>query len=199
MSANLEFNYKKAVQAVNFFALKNGGDVNKLKVIKLIFFADRYHLRKYGRLITNDEYFAMDHGPVGSAVKDIAELSEFLDLKESSYASEFIEVPNRYNVKSLEDFDSSVFSESDLEALTFAWNKFGQYDQFALRDITHEYPEWKRHEHALKDCSRLRMNYKDFFEDPPENLEKCHPLNPEDKEDKLVHLKEIAHLESLWS
>lgn len=199
MSYNLEFDYKKAVQTVNFFALKSGGYINKLKVIKLIYFADRYHLRKYGRPITNDEYYAMDYGPVGSCVKDIAEMSEFLGSKEEGYASIFIEAPDRYDIRSKKGYDTDVFSESDLEALNFAWEKFGHYDQFKLADITHEYPEWKKHERALESYSRRKMDYKDFLDDPPSNLEKCYPLDSEEKEDKLSHLEEIYRLESLWS
>ena len=57
-----DFNYKKATQALAYFAEKSGGTINRLKGLKLIYFADRYHLRKYGRLITNDTYFAMDNG-----------------------------------------------------------------------------------------------------------------------------------------
>ena len=58
---DIPFDYKKAVQAINFFARKNGGKITKLEVLKLIFFADRYHLRKYGRPITNDQYLGACH------------------------------------------------------------------------------------------------------------------------------------------
>ena len=58
--------YKKATQALNFFALKKDGKINKMKAIKLIYLADRLHLRKYGRPIVGDIYWAMKLGPVGS-------------------------------------------------------------------------------------------------------------------------------------
>jgi hypothetical protein len=80
---HLPFVYKKATQAVNYFAQRSGGIINKMKAIKLIYFADRYHLRKYGRPITNDEYLAMDYGLVSSGVKDIAEMSGFFRSSES--------------------------------------------------------------------------------------------------------------------
>lgn len=198
MSANLEFDYKKAVQAVNYFALQNGGRINKMKVIKLIYFADRYHIRKYGRPIINDQYLAMPYGPVGSGVKDVAEMSQFLGEQEKGYSSTYIR-PTRNAVESVDECDDTVFSESDLEALDFAWDKFGGYDQFELADIAHEYPEWKKHEQALKEYTRLTMSYKDFFDDPPEGKEQCHELEAEEKEDKIAHLKELRMLESLWS
>ena len=53
MCIHLEFDHEKATQAINFFARESGGQINKMKAIKLIYFAERYHLRKYGRPITN--------------------------------------------------------------------------------------------------------------------------------------------------
>ncbi len=194
----MKFDYKKAVQSLNFFAIKNGGQINKLKAIKLIYFADRYHLRKYGRPTTNDDYFAMSYGPVGSGVKDISEMSEFLGSEEKKDASLYIKSPDPYKVESIKNSKAEIFSESDLEALLFAWNKFGQYDEFELAEITHKYPEWKKHKQVLEDCSRVRMDYKDFFSDPPDNIEKCYPLSHEDKEDRIAHIEEIAKIDALW-
>ena len=71
---NLTFAHRKATQALNFFALSASGRMNKLKALKLVFFADRYHLRLYGRPITNDRYLAMKYGPVASSCKDLAEM-----------------------------------------------------------------------------------------------------------------------------
>jgi uncharacterized phage-associated protein len=50
----LGFNYKKAIQTLAYFAQKEGGVINKMKVFKLIWLSDRLHLRKYGRPILND-------------------------------------------------------------------------------------------------------------------------------------------------
>jgi len=56
---SLAFAHRKATQALNVLARNSGGTISKLKALKLVFFADRYHLRKYGRAIINDRYFAM--------------------------------------------------------------------------------------------------------------------------------------------
>ena len=199
MSFGFKFEYKKATQALNYFALKEGGNINKMKALKLIYLADRYHLRKYGRLITNDEYFAMDWGPVASGTKDIAEMKEiFLSDNERLYANAFIKIVGSYNLKSIRTVDKSVFSKSDIEAFNFAWSKFGDLEEFDLADLTHKYPEWKKHEQDLKTCSRLRMSPVDFFEDPNENIEKCYSLSVDEKNERIVHLKEIAFIDSLW-
>lgn len=199
MHAHLPYSYQKAAQCLNFLALKSGGRINKMKAIKLIWLADRYHLRKYGRPITKDEYFAMDYGPVNSGVKELAEMSSFLSQDEIDYASKYIAPLGRYNVESVEPVEGDVFSESDMEALTFVWEKFGQFDEFELRDISHKYPEWKRFEEALKDQSRVPMYYEDFLEDPPGGFEKCYELSGEEKKDRLEQLEEATKLNALWN
>jgi uncharacterized phage-associated protein len=171
------FAYKKATQALNFFARKAGGRLSKLKALKLVFFADRYHLRKYGRLITNDEYWAMDYGPVASNTKDLAEMSSFLGDREKDYAVKFLVAEDaNHQFASKAPVDEEVLTLSDLEALHFAWDTFGR--RTGLVDLTREYPEWKRFEAELmsRRVSRIRIRYEDFFENPPPGINPCHAL-----------------------
>ena len=91
----MTFSHKKATQAINFFACRNGGAIEKLRLLKLIFFADRYHLRKFGRPITNDPYWAMQFGPVASSVKELAEM-DTVSGAERHYAMTFIRVGSRH-------------------------------------------------------------------------------------------------------
>lgn len=194
------FNYVKATQALNYLIIKSGGVINKMKALKLVYLADRYHLRKYGRLITNDTYFAMSYGPIPSGVKDIAEASElFLGDEEREYSSKYIEPVDNFTLRSTKNVDEAVFSETDMEALSFAWEKFGNLDQFQLSKITHEYPEWKRHEKALELDSRIQIYLEDFLEDPVNDIEKCFELSEDDKDVRREQLQEMIRIESLWS
>lgn len=199
MCVHLQFKYKKAAQALNYFAIVSGGLINKMKALKLVYFADRYHLRKYGRPITNDEYYAMPFGPVASGVKDIAEFSDFLGATEQEYAAQFIERADQYAIRSKAAYNEKVFSKSDLEALLFAWDKFGHVEEFALAELTHQYPEWKRHEASLETIQRIKMFYEDFFEDPAPGVDTCFDLTAEEKVDRLDYLKEISRIEATWS
>ena len=165
----LEFDYKKATQAINYLTKKEGGQIDKLKLIKLIYLADRYHLRRYGRPMVNDAYLAMPLGPVGSSVKDIAEFSDFLDEDERGYAEKYLARGERkYSIVSIGNVDDEVFSKSELEALDFAYGEFGKYPASALVDITHRYPEWDKFKSALesKETTREPMLYSDFFKNP---------------------------------
>ena len=196
----LPFAYKKATQALNFFAQQAGGRLNMLKALKLIYFADRYHVRKYGRPVTNDEYWAMDYGPVASGTKDIVQNSPFLGAQEKAYATKFLkpaDATHAYQAKL--PVDKAVLSTSDLEALQFAWETFAKHRD--LVTLTHQYPEWKRHEAALKakQMSRVRMPYEDFLDAPASGLNPCHPLTRQEQEDRREALREIEAFETKWN
>jgi uncharacterized phage-associated protein len=194
---HFKFDYIKGTQALNFFASKEGGHINKMKALKLVYFADRYHLRKYGRLITNDSYVAMEHGPVPSSSRDIIESSDYLDESARTYAQEFLESSER-TLSSVCKLDTNVLSDSDIEALEFAWKTFGHMNQFELRDQTHNYPEWKKFKKELESVRVMQMNLLDFLKDPQQDIEKCFELSADDKVIRKDQIVESAYIESLW-
>jgi len=196
---NSTFNYKKATQALNRFALKSGGKINKMKASKLVYFADRYHLRKYGRLITNDNYVAMKNGAVPSSTRDILQKTGFIGTREKDYANRFI-LTTGYDLESNVSPDDNVFSQSDIEAIQFAWRRFGHLGKYAIAQLTHKYPEWIVHEETLnhKPRSRVPMDINKFFGDPSANVDKCFALSSKDKSLRIEYLKEMAYIESLW-
>ena len=178
-----DFNYKKATQMLNFFAEKEGGSINKMKSLKLLWLADRLHIRLYGRLISNDAYVAMKFGPVASNTKDIAENSDFCSEEEREYSQRYINLSgaNKYFVNSIAEIDSKVFSKTDIEVLGSVYSAFGSKSPVELSEISHSYPEWKRWESKLqgKGTSRFPMDALDFFENPSSDN---HPLFLEDEE-----------------
>ncbi len=165
------FNFKKSVQSLCYFAHKSGGTLNKMKAIKLIWLSDRLHVRKYGRSITEDEYYALPNGPVPSATRDILESSVFLDDTASDYATEYISEIDKYNFTNLIEPNLKVFSKTDIAVLDIVFDAFGKFDHFQLSDFSHHFPEWKKHESALtkKLSSRFTINTEDFFVDISES------------------------------
>ncbi len=196
---NLTFPHRKETLAFNFLSLQAGGRWNKLKALKLVYFADRCHLRRYGRPITNDRYLAMEYGPVASSCKDLAEMSEFLGREETEYARRFL-APAGHDYTSVGEVDVDEFSQTDLEALEFAWSEYGHKDGFKLAEETHLFPEWKRHEARLGSPyeSRVPMAYGDFFENPPAGVDRLPPLSPDEQADLREQLDELHSVESLW-
>ena len=200
MKMLLEFDFRKATQAINYLATREGGQIGKLKLIKLAYLADRFHIRRYGRPIFNDSYLAMQYGPVGSSVKDIAELSSFLGPEERKYAARFLEKGKAENtVRTHGPADMDVFSDSEVEALQFAYDEFGRLPARTLVDLAHRYPEWKKHEGALgRGTSRVAMSYADFFEDPAQDGVDKFTLDPTILEASREEFEEFAAVAHFW-
>ncbi len=191
--------HRKATQALNFLARKSGGHINKLKALKLVFFADRYHVRKYGRPVSECTYFAMTHGPVASEAKHIAEDGNRLPPVARSYTRKFLRKKGDFDCASVADVDKAVLSASDLEALEFAWKYFGKFSKYQLRNITHHYPEWKRHERALEQHRRVPMDYTDFLAEPEAGYIPCHTLTDEERAAAVAMLRERQSFDQRWS
>ena len=115
-------------------------------------------------------------------------------------AEQFIAPVDRYTLASRALPEDGVFSDSDQQALAWAWQHFGDKTGFVLADLTHFYPEWQRHEKALesKMVSRAPMSYRDFLEDPAPGVEPCHPLTAEEREAVAAGIDERAQFERLW-
>ena len=84
-----------------------------------------------------------------------------------------------------------------MEALRFAWKSFGP--RFGIVKKTHLYPEWQRHEASIEGGNtRVPMDYLDFLEDPPPDVNPCHELTPEERRERQEQLKEMADAVGLW-
>src|SRR5690606_9928660 len=63
-------NPEKALEVILWFASKREG-IDFHSILKLLFFADKYHLNGYGRPIVGDQYKALPYGPVAQTTYDI--------------------------------------------------------------------------------------------------------------------------------
>src|ERR1017187_9578590 len=64
----LRFNEAKATQAASFFLKLRGGQMHYIKLIKLLYLADREALIRWGIPFTTDRHVSMDNGPVTSRI-----------------------------------------------------------------------------------------------------------------------------------
>jgi len=158
---------KVIIQSLYYISFQLDKKIDKLTALKLIFFADRYHARKYARFITDDTYYAMEYGPVASNVKNFLSF-DFSSLAEQKYSEKFIRQENEMFYIAKENVLSEsldMLSETDKEALNFSVDLFGHKSSFQLVQETHKYPEWKRFEHTLSDTlKREKILITDFFE-----------------------------------
>jgi len=164
----------KVTQSLGYLlSLDKNHRMNKVKLVKLLWAADRYHLRKYGRTVTDTEYYAMPHGPVSSLALDVIDGDEVaLYPEDINYIAGHITAPeeNKNDIVLYNETEVDYLSDTDKEALQFAWDAFGDKKPFDLADnITHEYPEWARfreHFDVNNERSRKAIDLDDFFENP---------------------------------
>jgi uncharacterized phage-associated protein len=139
---NSWFNARKAAQIVAFFALKEGGEINVLKLTKLVYLANRRHMELYDYPILDDELVSMPHGPVNSMTYNFIN-----GYNEEAGWNEFItdRIDHKVGLTSsisLEQLDE--LSKAELDTLDQIWQKFGAMEPFQIRDWTHEHcPEWE--------------------------------------------------------
>jgi hypothetical protein len=148
----------------------------KLHLLKLLYLADRFHLRKFGRTILEDTYYAMPRGPVASATKRI------LEGKGGHGCEDYLSAGPRNSVVSHQEIGAGLLSQSDVEALSAAINQIHFHPD--LVGFTHMFPEWKRAEQrrTAAGAKRERMDIMDFFLPAPSEAEYC------DADEELVSL-----------
>ena len=158
---------RKLLQALYYLQSKatSADKTNRVYLLKMLFMTDRYHLRHFGITATNDNYYAMKLGPVASKSFDILKNNyKNINSAEIPYLSDVVEISEHDVLINPQEQDE--LSESFREALDFALREFGSYGWSELSEISHCYPEWKKHEKDLPSNTRMTMNIQDFFDNP---------------------------------
>ena len=113
-----------------------------MKLIKLLYLADREALSRWGRPITTDRYVSMKHGPVLSGVLNLITEGEDPSLGQTVWGKHISE-PEKFDVSLKEDSSGDLLSEAEDELLDETSRTFGHMNRWRLVDFVHTLPEWK--------------------------------------------------------
>jgi uncharacterized phage-associated protein len=106
--------------------------------LKVIYFADRIHLDKYGRLLYGDRYIAMSHGPVPSLAYDIIKGSEgYLGGGRKIFGSDFFSM-SQNDILARRAPNIDLISQSDIEALEAAIRIYSNKTFEELKSESHD-------------------------------------------------------------
>lgn len=142
---------RKIIQALAYIAYQQPDHkVNSMKAYKLLWLADRYHLRQTGRTITGDVFYALPHGVVPSDAKNVVEHQPTRIQNDEEYCNRYIQRVGRYGYKAVTEPDLMVFSDSDQEALDKILQCYGGMDQYQLERLSHDFPEWLAYKDQIK-------------------------------------------------
>ena len=136
------FSPERTAQLCAAFAHREGGSINVLKLVKLVYLCDRESMDRYGAPITYDQYVSMDHGPVPSTTLDL--INGYPNPEWSTWMKERDghRVTLRKRAFAIEDLDE--LSPADLSVVDDTWEAFGSMDEWDLSRHTHEHcTEWQ--------------------------------------------------------
>jgi len=138
------FNTRKAAQVVVFFAREQGGSINVLKLTKLVYIADRTHMRMHDFPILGDAFVSMNHGPVNSVTYEYVNGSAYSGTDWEAFVTDRANHEVGAAQANISDGDLDELSRSELRTLHEVWSEFGGMGKWEIRDWTHDNcPEWE--------------------------------------------------------
>jgi uncharacterized phage-associated protein len=139
----MKFNYNplKTVQAAALFLKLNKQPMEYMKLIKLLYLADRFSLKMMDDTITGDSYVSMDHGPVLSKLYDLISHGPIYDKDNPWF--KYISSPQNYCVSLNADPGNDELCEDEEKIIEGVYKTFGQINVWELSKLTHLIPEWK--------------------------------------------------------
>jgi uncharacterized phage-associated protein len=137
------FDERKAAEAAAHLLRMAGGRMPYLSLIKLMYLADRRTLIETGFTITGDRMVSMPHGTVLSKVYDRAKATV---RAVPTVWSKFVSFPEGEDksVRLLQQPPAAgKLSKYEIRVLADIYRELGPLNQWQLRDLTHDLPEWR--------------------------------------------------------
>lgn len=140
----LRYREDRATQAAARFLKLRGGRMSYLKLMKLLYLADRKALIELGRPITYDAFYSMPRGPVLSRTLDL--MSEEPEPHgRPSYWHQHISPPEGWEVvlRDGESVPNDQLSDADEAVINAIYDEFGKWSRWDLVKYTHNLPEYE--------------------------------------------------------
>jgi len=156
----MQFNEKKAAQVAAFFLHRAKGQLEILKLMKLMYLAERASYQKFGEPLIGDKLVSMDNGPALSIT--LNHMNRFVPSEQDGWEA-WVSDRNNYLValkKEITDPKEELLqlSDAELEVLESVWKEFGQLGSFELADLTHKIcPEWEDPHGSSLPITRSRL------------------------------------------
>lgn len=99
-----------------------GDTITNLKLQKLLYYAQGFHLALYKKPLFEESLLAWEHGPVVREVYNVY----------SRHSSAAIPVPD----------EKVALTKTEQELVTNVWKVYGQFSAWRLREMTHSESPW---------------------------------------------------------
>jgi len=134
------------LKAVALYIISKFGEVDILRIFKILYFAEKEHYATYGSRIVNDTYFALEKGPVPSALYDAIKITQGKNSISNNpllgVISNSICVGNDvsldYVIAAKEQPDMTELSKSDILSIDKSFNENKDLDYNSLSEKSHD-------------------------------------------------------------
>ena len=136
----MKYDEQKTAQLAAYFLQKSDGTLYLIKLLKLLYIADREAFRALGRPISFDRYVSMEHGPVLSHTLNLMNGA----VQGSGYWNSIIS-PRENHKLSISDeseINFGALSDAEISIADKVYQEFGHIRRFDLCDMTHSFDEW---------------------------------------------------------
>jgi uncharacterized phage-associated protein len=136
----LKYNEERTAQAAAFLLKLRGGRMSYMKLIKLLYLADRESLIRWKRSISFDTPLSLDNGPVLIQTLNICNT----ETPPTQYKpwNKYISFPQQFEVTLQEIPILDELSPKEVDLLKEIYERYGRFDRWTLNKITRSLPEW---------------------------------------------------------
>ncbi|MFN7998014.1 MAG: Panacea domain-containing protein [Bryobacteraceae bacterium] len=150
------FNETKATQAAARLLTLRGGRMSCIKLVKLLYLADREALLRWGVPITGDRFVSLDIGPVPGRICELIQGEP--PPNSARIWRRFISDPDHYEVQLVADPGSGELRAGELSLIDEIFEQHGRRERWSLVEYTRALPEW-----TYPDGSALPIEYRDIL------------------------------------
>lgn len=123
--------------------------LGKTKLMKLFYFVDFEHTRKFGSPITYDDYYHLDHGPIPSVIKNLVD--EVDDDFDNATLSDTISIEQRdgsalkriSSARKFSEKDLKYFSDTEMQTMKAISKRFETATAKEIEKASHEEAPWQ--------------------------------------------------------
>jgi len=143
MSAvNFRFDVTKATEVASELLKREGGSINIMKLLKLVYLLDRLSVARRGLPVVGGAYFSLPNGPITSEFLALVNSGCLWGLENCRW-EEFISDRQNHEVALAKDPGRDHLSDSEMDLIDAIYGEHGKKNQWELRDWCHEHcEEW---------------------------------------------------------
>lgn len=148
----MRYDIEKLIDILVILA-KGSQELTKLRINKLLYFIDKYHLWKYGRFVLNDKYYRLPLGPIPSRTFNLIDnffeprivfrgrkidknpLEEYFEASKNRSGYDTLKLKKEVNFGSL--------SDSEIEIIDYVLKTYGRQSTGQLVNISHRERTWR--------------------------------------------------------